>query len=61
VIDEITIVGSRCGPFAPALRLLERGEIDPLPLIAARYPLEQAVEAMEAAARPGMMKVLLRP
>jgi 2-desacetyl-2-hydroxyethyl bacteriochlorophyllide A dehydrogenase len=61
VVDEITIVGSRCGPFAPALRLLERGEIDPLPLIAARYPLEQAVEAMEAAARPGMMKVLLRP
>ena len=61
VVDEITIVGSRCGPFAPALRLLERGEIDPLPLIAARYPLEQAVEAMEAAARPGMMKVLLQP
>ena len=61
VVDEITIVGSRCGPFAPALRLLERGEIDPLPLIAERYPLERAVEAMEAAARPGKMKVLLVP
>ena len=61
VVDEITIVGSRCGPFAPALRLLERGEIDPLPLIAERYPLERAVEAMEAAARPGTMKVLLVP
>lgn len=61
VVDEITIVGSRCGPFAPALRLLERGEVDPLPLIAARYPLDRAVEAMEAAARPGTMKVLLEP
>ena len=59
VVDEITIVGSRCGPFAPALRLLERGEIDPLPLIAERYPLSRAVEAMEAAARPGTMKVLI--
>jgi len=59
VVDEITIVGSRCGPFAPALRLLERGEIDPLPLIAERYPLERAVEAMQAAAEPGMMKVLI--
>jgi len=61
VVDEITIVGSRCGPFAPALRLLERGEIDPLPLIAERFPLGRAVDAMEAAARPGMMKVLLVP
>jgi 2-desacetyl-2-hydroxyethyl bacteriochlorophyllide A dehydrogenase len=61
VVDEITIVGSRCGPFAPALGLLERAEVDPLPLIARRYPLAQAVEAMEEAARPGTMKVLLRP
>jgi threonine dehydrogenase-like Zn-dependent dehydrogenase len=61
VVDEITIVGSRCGPFAPALRLLEAGEVDPLPLIAERFPLERAVEAMDAAARPGMMKVLIRP
>ncbi|HEY5506378.1 MAG TPA: alcohol dehydrogenase catalytic domain-containing protein, partial [Coriobacteriia bacterium] len=61
VVDEITIVGSRCGPFGPALRLLERGEVDPLPLIAQTLPLERAVEAMEIAARPGMLKVLLRP
>jgi 2-desacetyl-2-hydroxyethyl bacteriochlorophyllide A dehydrogenase len=61
VVDEITIVGSRCGPFAPALGLLERGEVDPLPLIARDYPLERAIEAMEEAARPGTMKVLLRP
>lgn len=61
VVDEITIVGSRCGPFAPALRLLERGEVDPTPLIAERYPLEHGVEAMERAAEPGVMKVLLQP
>ena len=61
VVDEITIVGSRCGPFAPALRLLERGYVDPTPLIAARYPLTRAVEAMEHAGRKGVMKVLLEP
>jgi threonine dehydrogenase-like Zn-dependent dehydrogenase len=61
VVDEITIVGSRCGPFAPALRLLEKEEVDPRPLIARSYPLGQAVEAMEEAARPGTMKILLRP
>jgi threonine dehydrogenase-like Zn-dependent dehydrogenase len=61
VVDEITIVGSRCGPFAPALRLLERGDVDVFPLIGERFPLAEAVEAMEAAARPGMMKVLIQP
>jgi 2-desacetyl-2-hydroxyethyl bacteriochlorophyllide A dehydrogenase len=63
VVDEITIVGSRCGPFAPALELLESGAVDPLPLIAARYLLADAdaVEAMRAAQQPGMMKVLLEP
>jgi 2-desacetyl-2-hydroxyethyl bacteriochlorophyllide A dehydrogenase len=61
VVDEITIVGSRCGPFAPALELLESGAVDPLPLIAAHYPLSEGIAAMGAAAEPGMMKVLLRP
>ncbi|HEY5516778.1 MAG TPA: zinc-binding dehydrogenase, partial [Coriobacteriia bacterium] len=61
VVDEITIIGSRCGPFAPALRLLERGEVDPTALIAETYPLTRAIEAMEVAGRPGTMKVLLRP
>jgi threonine dehydrogenase-like Zn-dependent dehydrogenase len=59
VVDEITVVGSRCGPFAPALRLLERGAVDPTVTISARYPLGSAVEAMAAAARPAGMKVLL--
>lgn len=61
VVDEISIVGSRCGPFAPALRLLERGEVNPTPLISRRYPLAQALEAMQAAGQSGMMKVLLEP
>lgn len=61
VVDEITVVGSRCGPFAPALRMLERGDIDPTPLIAERFALSDAVQAMERAAERGVMKVLLEP
>lgn len=61
VVDEITVIGSRCGPFAPALRLMEKREIDPTILIAAQYPLEQALRAFEIAAQPGTLKVLLRP
>ncbi len=59
VIDEITVVGSRCGPFAPALRLLAAGLVDPTPLISARYPLAEGVDALAHAARPGVLKVLL--
>jgi len=59
VVDEITIVGSRCGPFGPALALLARGTVDPRPLVEARYPLEEAVAAFEHAARPGARKILL--
>ena len=61
VVDEIAVIGSRCGPFAPALRLLERGDVDPTILITERFPLKRAVEAMGVAARPGVMKVLLEP
>ncbi len=61
VVDEITIVGSRCGPFEPALALLESGAVDPVPLIEATFPLADAVEAVRVAGEPGTMKVLLRP
>ena len=61
VVDEITIVGSRCGPFAPALRLLERGDVDPTMLIAERFPLDAGVDAFARAAERGVMKVLLEP
>jgi threonine dehydrogenase-like Zn-dependent dehydrogenase len=60
VVSEITVVGSRCGPFAPALRLLERGAVDVGPLVHAEYDLGQGEAAFEHAARPGVLKVLLR-
>jgi threonine dehydrogenase-like Zn-dependent dehydrogenase len=61
VVDEITVVGSRCGPFGPALRLLEQGLISVKPLIEARYGLEHAVAAIEHAGRKGVLKVLIQP
>jgi threonine dehydrogenase-like Zn-dependent dehydrogenase len=59
VVDEITLVGSRCGPFQPALNLLESGKVEPRPLITARYPLEEAERAIQHAGQPGALKVLL--
>lgn len=61
VVDELNIIGSRCGPFEPALRLLEKRAVDPTVLIVAEYPLAQGMDAFQAAASPGMLKVLLRP
>ncbi len=57
VVDEIQLLGSRCGPFAPALRLLERQLIVTEPLIAARFLLQDAAEAFHAA--HGQLKILL--
>lgn len=59
VVDEIQLIGSRCGPMAPALRLLAAGQIEVESLIGARFPLDQALLAMEHAHRPGSLKVLL--
>lgn len=59
VVDEVQLIGSRCGPFAPALRLLARGLVSVEPLIQARYPLEQGVMALEAAGVRGTLKVLI--
>jgi alcohol dehydrogenase len=59
VIREISVVGSRCGPFAPALRLLASGLVDPTPLISARYPLAEGAAAFQRASTPGVLKVLL--
>ncbi|HEX3110467.1 MAG TPA: zinc-binding dehydrogenase, partial [Thermoanaerobaculia bacterium] len=61
VVDEITLLGSRCGPFAPALRLLADGKIDPRPMIHARYPLHDVSAAFAQAERQGVLKVLLVP
>jgi threonine dehydrogenase-like Zn-dependent dehydrogenase len=60
VVDEITLVGSRCGPFPPALNLLEHGKVEPRPLISARYPLEEAEKAIQHAGQPGALKILLK-
>ncbi len=57
VVDEISIVGSRCGPFEPALRLLESGLVDVGSLIEAEYPLERGLDAFEHAMRPGALKI----
>lgn len=59
VIDEIRIVGSRCGPFPAALRALAGKRIDPAPLLDATYPLGKALEAFERAQAPGVLKVAI--
>ncbi len=59
VIDEITVVGSRCGPFDRALDALERGTVDVAPLISARFSLSQGVEALDHARTQPVLKVLL--
>jgi threonine dehydrogenase-like Zn-dependent dehydrogenase len=59
VVDEITLIGSRCGPFSPALELLATGKVDVEPLIHARYPLTQGVAAFAKAQSRGVLKVLL--
>ncbi len=61
VVDEITLVGSRCGPFVPALDLLAAGAVAVRGLVHARYALADAVAAFGHAARPGMLKVLIEP
>jgi len=60
VVKEITVVGSRCGPFAKALALLRSGKIDPRPLITRTFPLAEAGKAIQFAQQNGVMKVLLK-
>ena len=59
VVDEVTLIGSRCGPFRPALRLLEQRLIDVEPLIHHTFPLSDGLAAFQQAAAPGVLKVLL--
>ena len=61
VVKEITVVGSRCGPFAKAIALLRSGKIDPTPLITRTFPLADSRSAIGFAQEPGVMKVLLKP
>ena len=59
VVKEITVVGSRCGPFPRALALLRTGRVDPRPMVSRVFALEDAVEAIRYAQNRGVMKVLL--
>ena len=60
VIDEITVLGSRCGQFPPALRLLQSGRIDLKPMISASYSVDDAIEAFEKNKEKDVLKVLLK-
>jgi threonine dehydrogenase-like Zn-dependent dehydrogenase len=60
VVDELTLIGSRCGPFSPAIEALASRSIDVAPLITKVFPLGDGVEAIEYASRKGVLKVLLR-
>jgi threonine dehydrogenase-like Zn-dependent dehydrogenase len=60
VVNEVTVVGSRCGRFGPALRTMEQGLVDPAVLLSAVYPIDKAVEAFERSIGKGVLKVLLR-
>lgn len=59
VVDEVHLVGSRCGPFTPALQLLESGLVDPKPMVSTRYGLSEGLEAFAKAGEHGILKVLL--
>ena len=60
VVHELTLVGSRCGPFAKALDLLRQRRVDPRPLVSRTFPLGRAPEAVRCAGRRGVLKVLLK-
>jgi threonine dehydrogenase-like Zn-dependent dehydrogenase len=61
VVDEINLVGSRCGPFPPAIRLLAYKQVNPGLLLDAVYPLEEGLAALEKAGTSGILKVGLAP
>jgi alcohol dehydrogenase len=61
VVHELTIVGSRCGPFPRALELLRSGKVDPRPLVTRVFPLREAPAAIRYASQAGVLKVLLKP
>jgi len=60
VIDELTVVGSRCGPFAPAIKALAEKTVDVKALIDNVYPIEEGVEAFESAKKHGVLKTLIK-
>ncbi len=61
IVNEMTLVGSRCGRFEPAIRLLASGKVNVADLISDEFPLDRAPEAFARAATKGVLKVLLQP
>jgi len=61
IVNEVTLVGSRCGRFEPALRLLSQGKVNVAAMIADHFPLDQAKKAFATAATKGTLKVLFTP
>lgn len=61
VVKEISVIGSRCGPFAEALALLRSRKVDPTPLVTRTFSLVEAERAIRFAQKKGVMKVLLKP
>jgi alcohol dehydrogenase len=61
VVNEIMMIGSRCGPFAKAIALLRAKLVDPRPLITRTFPLSEAPKAIKFAQQKGVLKVLLKP
>lgn len=60
VVKEITLIGSRCGPFDEAIKLLKTKKVDPSSLITKTFPLAEALGAIQFAQQAGVMKVLLK-
>lgn len=59
VINEVTVIGSRCGPFKDAIKTVSNGRIKLLPLVSKRFPLSRGLEAMDYAKKRGVLKVVL--
>jgi threonine dehydrogenase-like Zn-dependent dehydrogenase len=60
VVKELTVLGSRCGPFRRAIALLGSGKVDPTALITRTFPMKEAAGAIRFAQKSGVMKVLLK-
>lgn len=60
IIDEISLIGSRCGPFAPAIKALQNKTVDVRPLISGSYPIEDGVAAFNKASQKGILKIILK-
>ena len=61
VVDEITLIGSRCGNYPAGLRALASGLVQVGEMVDSVYSLDEGLKAIERASQPGVLKVLIRP